>query len=206
MINNPDKKIIELEWIEKIREGDKTAFKKLFEEYYPKLYWFVNRYLMSKEIADDIVKELFIELWQRKDRFIIQSSLNAYLYASARNRAFNYIRSKQSKEKYLTIRSIEDEELTIITSPAKNPSEVLEQKELSEAVQSAVELLPGRTKLVFTLHRDDGLTYAEIAQVLDISAKTVENQMARAFKILRSRLSYLLPMIYFSIKSISNVI
>ncbi|NJD21707.1 MAG: RNA polymerase sigma-70 factor [Melioribacter sp.] len=205
-MGNPDKKIIELEWIEKIREGDKAAFKKLFEEYYPKLFWFVNRYLMSKEIADDVVKELFIELWQRKDRFVIQSSLNAYLYASARNRAFNYLRSKQSKEKYLTIRSMEDEELNIITSSTKTPSEVLEQKELSEAVQSAVELLPGRTKLVFTLHRDDGLTYAEIAQVLEISAKTVENQMARAFKILRSRLSYLLPVIYFYIKSINNVI
>lgn len=206
MVNDQNKKIIELELIEQIRSGDKAAFKKLFEEYYPKLYWFVNRYVMSKEIADDIVKELFIELWQRKDRVVIQSSLNAYLYASARNRAFNYQRSKQSREKYLTIRSIEDEELTIIKSPTKNPSEVLEQKELSKAVQEAVELLPGRTKLVFTLHRDDGLTYLEIAQVLEISVKTVENQMARAFRILRSKLSYLLPIIYFSIKSINNVI
>lgn len=206
MINYPDKQKNEIGWIEKIRSGDKAAFKKLFEEYYPKLYWFVNRYVMSEENADDIVKELFIELWQRKDRFVIQSSLNAYLYASARNRAFNYLRSKQSREKYLTIRSIEDEELTIIKSPTKNPSEVLEIKELIEAVQKAIELLPGRTKLVFTLHRDDGLSYSEIAQVMEISVKTVENQMARAFRILRNKLSYLLPMLYFSLKLISNVI
>ncbi len=206
MAKDPERQQIELGWIEKIRGGDKVAFKKLFEEYYPRLYWFVNRYVMSKENADDIVKELFIELWQRKDRFVIQSSLNAYLYAAARNRAFNFLRSKQTKENYLTIRSIEDEELTIFKSPTKNPSEVLEHKELTEAVHAAIELLPGRTKLVFTLHRDDGLTYSEIAQVMEISVKTVENQMARAFKILRSKLSYLLPVIFYAIKSISSSI
>ena len=206
MAIDPARQQIELEWIEQIRSGDKDAFKKLFEEYYPRLYWFVNRYVMSKEIADDIVKELFIELWQRKERFVIQSSLNAYLYAAARNRAFNFLRSKQSKENYLTIRSIEDEELTVFKSPTKNPSEVLEYNELAEAIHAAIELLPGRTKLVFTLHRDDGLTYSEIAKVMEISVKTVENQMSRAFKILRNKLSYLLPLFCLTVKSITNVI
>jgi RNA polymerase sigma-70 factor, ECF subfamily len=210
LIMNHDKeelKQTELKWIEEIRAGNRDSFKKLFENYYHKLCWFVNRYVQSAEIADDIVKELFTELWQRKEKIIIQSSFNAYLYAAARNRAINYLKSKRAKEQKLIIHAVEYDELLLIRSKLKDPSEQLEQKELTETIHEAVDSLPGRTKLVFTLHRDDGLSYAEIALVLEISVKTVENQMARAFRILRNKLSYLFPLfLIISSTSVKSVI
>jgi RNA polymerase sigma-70 factor, ECF subfamily len=193
--------------LEEIRLGSRKAFKVLFDEYYPRLYWFVNRYVLLPETADEIVKELFIDLWQKKEKIVIHSSLNAYLYASARNRSLNYLRLKKTHEKHLVINSIENEELTMYQSPLKTPSEQLEEKELAETVSEVVESLPGRTRLVFVLHRDDGLSYSEIAEVLEISVKTVENQMARAFRILRTKLKYLLPFVVaLTSESLRNVI
>jgi len=176
-----------------IQSGNKDAFKILFDEYYSKLLWFAARYVISLESADEIVKELFIELWQKRDKIIIRESLNAYLYASVRNRAINYLRNKNNQDRHIIIETVENEDLTLYKSPAKGPSEALEQKEFEEAIEHIVETLPGRTRLVFTLHRNDGLSYSEISEVMEISVKTVENQMARAFKILRKKIKYMLP-------------
>lgn len=183
---------VEIERVEQIRLGSHEAFKVLFYEYYPKLFWFVRRYVQIEDTADEIVKELFVELWERRERFVIHSSMKAYLYAAARNRALNYIRANKSRSKYLTLQNIENEELMLIKSGDINPSQQLEQKELEDAVHDAIESLPGRCKLIFTLHRDNSLTYSEIANVMEISPKTVENQMSKALKVLRAKLSHLL--------------
>ena len=205
MSDSADNKNKERLQIEKIRLGDHEAFKKLFFDYYPKLIWFVNRYVKSNDIADDLVKELFIELWNRQERVVIHSSLNAYLYASVRNRALNYLKSADARWNQSKIQNIEDEELVLVDTRGENPSKILETKELESAIKEAVESLPGRCKLVFTLHRDDGLTYSEIAQVMEISPKTVENQMTRALRLLRSKLVPFLPFFLLAANSFRDV-
>jgi RNA polymerase sigma-70 factor (ECF subfamily) len=194
----------EQELMKKFCSGDKNAFKEIFLAYYSKLSWFVERYIKSQETADEIIKELYIDLWEKRDQLNVHTSVKAYLYRAARNRALNYIRSQNTIGRKLPISIIEDEELVIIKSHAKTPYEELEQKELEQAVEEAVGSLPGRTKLVFTLHRDDGLTYAEIANVMEISAKTVENQMARAFRKLREKLSPFMPVLTFLVEEVTR--
>lgn len=196
--NEVNHNAIELEWMDQFSSGDKTAFKKIFTAYYSRLLWFVDRYVKSHDIADDIVKELFIELWQKRNRIKLKTSLKAYLYASARNRALNFIRQSHSYRNHALLQSFEDEELYLIHSKNKNPSELTEHKELKEAIKEAVETLPERCRLVFTLHRDQGLTYADVANLMEISVKTVENQMARAFRILRDQLSHFITIIILS--------
>lgn len=179
--------------MQKFRLGDKNAFKDLFFDFYPKLLRFVKRYVKSEETADDIVKVMFIELWEKRQHLAIHTSVNAYLYSAARNRSLNYLRSQNTFiEKYM-ISNIEEEEFELIESSANIPYEVLEEKELTETVNKVIESLPGKCKLIFTMHKYDGLKYSEIAQILEISVKTVENQMMRAFKILRQKLAHFLP-------------
>jgi RNA polymerase sigma-70 factor (ECF subfamily) len=183
----------ESECLRRFRLGDEEAFEEMFFDYYPKLFWFVERHVMSRDAADEIVKDLFVDLWQQRERLAIRSSLKAYLYAAARNRALNFLRMSESRKRHLTVHVLEDEEWALIPSLTDDPLEELEKKELEAEVQKAIEALPGRCKLVLTLRWDDGLRYAEIAEVLGISVKTVENQMARAFGLLCDRLSPFIP-------------
>lgn len=178
------------------REGD--AFEEMFFTYYPKLLVFVERYVLSRDIADNIVKDLFVDIWQRRELLVIHSSFKAYLYAAARNRALNYLRSTKSHEPHLTLRTIEDDELALVQSTLDSPQELLEKRELEAAVQKAIDRLPGRCRLVLTLHWHDGLRYSEIARVLEISVKTVENHMARAFKLLHDSLFRFITILLFS--------
>jgi RNA polymerase sigma-70 factor (ECF subfamily) len=182
--------ITKRENIQRSRPGNEEALEQVFFAYYPKLLLFVERYVLSRDTADDIVKDLFVDLWQQREHLAIRSSLKAYLYAAARNRALNFLRSNRTHGQRLVIRTIEEDELALLRSPAHNPLEGLEEKELVSAVQEAIRMLPGRCKLVLTLHWNDGLRYSEIARVLDISVKTVENHMARAFKLLYHHLSH----------------
>ena len=201
-----EQKIIERERIQGTRPGEE-AFEEMFFSYYPKLLIFVERYVLSRDIADDIVKDLFIDLWQQRERLAIHSSLKAYLYAAARNRALNFLRSSKSHNQHLTLHTIEDEELALIRSQLDNPLETLQKKELGAAVQKAIEALPGRCGLVLTLHWHDGLRYSEIAQVMEISVKTVENHMARAFRLLYDPLSRFMSILLFSyISTLDSVV
>ncbi len=196
---NPDiQNAVELEWMEQFSAGDKSAFKKIFTSYYSRLLWFADRYVKSRDIADDIVKELFIELWQKRSHIKLKSSLKSYLYTATRNRALNFIRQSHSYRNHALLQSFEEEELYLVHTKIKNPSELAEHKELEEAVKEAVESLPERCRLVFTLHRNQGFTYSEVAELMEISVKTVENQMARAFRILRDQLSRFLTIILLS--------
>jgi RNA polymerase sigma-70 factor, ECF subfamily len=191
--------IQEQEWLAKFRKGDEKTFKEMFFHYYPALFCFVDRYVKSKDTADIIVKDLFIDIWQKCENLNIRISLKAYLYSAARNRALNFLKTQKSHNRHLTIYAVEDEELDSYRSSDNDPLENLEKKEFELEVHKAIESLPGKTRLVFTLHRDDGLSYKEIADVLKISIKTVENQMARAFRILRDNLSHIIVILLFSL-------
>ena len=108
-----------------------------------------------------------------------RGTIRSYLYRAAKNQALNYLKHRR------VVGSVEEFEEQSAEIARASLQEDYERKELMVAVQQAIELLPPRCKLVFALHRQDGLTYSEIADVLDISVKTVETQIGRALKILR---------------------
>lgn len=167
--------------IEQIRRGDQAVFETVFKTYYPRLCRFLLRMVGSREVAEDLVQDLFLTIWTNRREWRPQASLKAYLYRAARNQAINYLKHQR------VVRDWEEEARDHL-GLASLLNEDFQSKQLEAAVQKAIESLPERCRLIFELHRHDGLKYAEIAQVLDLSVKTVETQMGRALKALRKLL------------------
>jgi len=178
--------IEDLKWLQNIRQGDDVAFEKLFKKYYMPLTRFAWRYVNCKAVAEELTQELFTDLWEERESWDIDGSVQAYLYSSIRNRSLNHIKHQKVKQKYDPLWMEEKENPTIRFVDERR------EQEISEAIIHAIENLPPRSKMTYKLHRYDGLTYQEIADVMEVSVKTVESQMTRTLKILRDRLSYLL--------------
>lgn len=179
----------EKQWIKAIRSGDEKAFEKLFLRYYTPLCKFAWRYIRSTHIAEELVQEVFTNVWEIKKQLDPEGTLRAYLYQSVKNRALDHIKHQEVVRRHLSEMAQDTKETA---SPQRIPAG---DTAFMKAARQAIEELPERARQVYKLHRKDGLTYSEIAQVMEISPKTVESQMSRALKILRNRLSGFLPIL-----------
>jgi len=175
----------EFELIERIRIGDEHAFRDMFKTYYPLLVNFARRYVCNISIAEDIVEDVFLKIWQNRQKWNPTISVKAYLFQTIRNRALNYL--KRSKMEQQIASDLETSSIAI-----KTPEDILDEKEMLAEIQLAIEALPKRARSIFTMHRYDQLKYAEIAETLNISVGTVETHMVRALKFLRKRLAHFL--------------
>ncbi|MEX0720798.1 MAG: RNA polymerase sigma-70 factor [Balneolaceae bacterium] len=173
----------EQDLISGIRNGDEKAFQKLFMKYYKQLCSVSAGYLNSYDIGREVVQEVFLSIWEQRAKWNPSGPLQAYLYRAVYNRSINYL--KQHKRQNELMRSYH----TAIDEESHSPKEE-EQRELSEQVWEKVKELPKKRYLVFVLHRRQGLSYKEIAEYLNISIKTVENQMGQALKFLRDALTH----------------
>jgi len=183
MTEETGKKNIESEWISNIRNGDKKSLEKLFFTYYAKLHRFALRYLHDSMAADDIIQDLIVKIWEDRETLSINYSLSAYLYSAVRNRAINHIRNTKARAIW------EESDLSILTDNNPGPEEMMNKNEFNETVKKAIETLPGKCRLIFTMHIQDELKYAEIAKILEISENTISVQMGRALKKIRDILS-----------------
>jgi RNA polymerase sigma-70 factor, ECF subfamily len=175
------------EWVAAVRAGDPAAFEALFHTYHAPLCTFAHRYLGARDLAEEIVQEVFLFVWERRETWDVRTSVSSYLFTAVRNAALSYLRH----ERVVRRREPEVRELHQVR-PASPEREALDA-EISAAVRQAVSRLPARCRLVFTLNREQGLTYAEVAEVLGISPRTVEVQIGRALKSLRRCLADLRP-------------
>ena len=173
------------EWVERIRAGDEAAFEALFRALAPGLCALVTRYVRSRQVAEELVQDLFFDLWTRRSTLVIEQALTSYLSAAARNRALNYLKREQRAARWSAAAVGADAPDADPAAP--DESELLDALEL----QDAIEHLPARCRLVFTLNRQQDMTYGEIAASLGLSIKTVETQMGRALRALRERLRHL---------------
>jgi RNA polymerase sigma-70 factor, ECF subfamily len=168
--------------LDEIKRGSHSAFATLFNAHYAALVALAERMLQDRAVAEELVQEVFLELWRRRESISIQESLRAYLFRATRNRGLNHLRHLRvgrDAQRLLPDRS---------SSPAEGPAHVIEN-EIEAAVREAVEGLPKRCREVFELSRVHGLKYTEIADAMSISVKGVEAQMGRALRILRGRLA-----------------
>ena len=137
---------------------------------------------MDMEIAKDIVHEVFVELWNKKEHIDFSSSLKSYLFTSVRNRSLNHLRNQK------IIHPEGMEFLTKEPNKQSTPDEEIQAMETESAINNAIQSLPEKCREVFILSRYDNLKYFEIAKKLNISVKTVEAQMSKALQVLREKL------------------
>jgi RNA polymerase sigma-70 factor (ECF subfamily) len=166
-----------------LQKNNRKLFDQLFMDYYVDLSRFAFTYLKNKGLSEEIVQEIFISLWERRDNLNINTSVRAFLYTSVRNRALNYLRNENTRKSHENEFALEQ---------ATKTSDILDfclQEQLQYNIDDAVNSLPGQCQQIFKLSRYENLTYNEIAQELNISPKTVENQMGIALKKLRNKLA-----------------
>jgi len=164
------------ELIRAINSSDRAAFKQLCERYYDPLYRFLWRKTRNDEAAEDLVQELFMNLWKMRARLDENLSIKAYLYRAANNLAINHLRKKALKQAHFVD--------NLDHAPAGHSDE---ERELQECLDEALQDLPEAQRTVFVLNRFEGLKYAEIAETLQISIKTVESRMSQTLKHLREK-------------------
>ncbi|MFO7668270.1 MAG: RNA polymerase sigma-70 factor [Bacteroidales bacterium] len=166
--------------LRKIRKGDIQSFEKLFLCFYPGLLRYAKTLVRKTEIAEEVVQDVFYNVWKNRDSILIIQSWKSYLYRSVYNNAMMHLRKVRRE---LTM---EDGLFPEKEESSPDPLHELEFQEVSEVVSETIGRLPERTREIFLLNRQEGLKYREIAERLSISVKTVEANMGRALNALRS--------------------
>ena len=171
----------------RIRDGDISAFEQLFRVMHAPLCEVVDGYVRSQAIAEEIVQDLFLVLWTHRDEFPAASSLRAYLFASARNRALHHLRHRAVAHRW-SERVRRQAHSTDARDGHPRPDRALEIDETARAVRAAIDQLPPRSRVAFVLRWDHEMTNEQIAIAMGISIKGVEKLIATA----KSRLRILL--------------
>ncbi len=179
----------ELEIMNRIRLGDMEAYETVFRAYYSSLCLFAVRYLKRVDLAEEIVQDLFLTLWEKRSILSLETSLKSYLYRAVHNNALKYLQHQKVVEKHAS------QTINQMQYHADEPVHNLQSEELAGLVGKAFAAMPAKTKEIFDLSRNDGLKYGEIADKLGISVKTVEAHMGNALKIMREHLREYLPLV-----------
>jgi RNA polymerase sigma-70 factor (ECF subfamily) len=172
-----------------IQSGDKKALEMLFNTYYDPLCRYANSYLHDPDEAEEIVQNSFLRIWEKRKQLSIETSVKSYLYQIVRNACLNEI--KHQKVKKLHGESVMNEGEQHYESSDQQTL----RAELSDRISAAIEKLPGQCQVIFRMSRFEELKYQEIANQLNLSIKTVENQMGKALRIMREELKDYLPLI-----------
>jgi len=176
--------------IKQLAQGNPLVFEGVFKTHYKELILHALRFVEDEEEAEEIVQALFLDIWNKRAELQINTSLRSYLYTSVRNTCLNFIKHKKVEYKY------KEHNAHLITEESGTEKDSLVQQELAEKIDQAISKLPPERQKVFKMSRYEGLKYKEIAEQMNISVKTVENQMGKALKFLREELVEFLPLLF----------
>lgn len=155
---------------------DEKSFVEYFDRYFVPLCQYAWVYCKEEERAKEIVQEVFMKIWEKRDFLEIKGAISSYLYQTVKNKSLNYLRDQKKR-------------LVIYQDPKDTIEEEQEQNHLETShLHKAISLLPDRCRVIFKMKKVDGLSYKEISQRLSVSEKTVENQMGIALKKLKESL------------------
>lgn len=173
----------ELLLLAKIKEGDVKAFEKIFKSYHAPLCLYAGSITGSKEVAEEIVQDLFYYFWKERESLPLFRSLKSYLYRAVRNESIQFREHLNVRDRYAN-KVLADNQDT----GSSSPQEKMEYNELQELINGTLRKLPERRMKIFCMHRFQGMKYAEIASTLSISVKTVEAEMTKALQALRKQI------------------
>lgn len=157
-------------------DDDPQAFESLFYLLNPGLIKFATMYVQQKEAAEDIVADVFAQCWVKRRDLGDVRNINTYLFVAVKNRSLNYLK------KYSAL------EVVRLDEPP-TPEELLEKKEIFFRMEQAIAELPQQCRIIFRLVKEEGIKYKEVAEILDISPRTVQTQIFRAMKKLSAVLA-----------------
>ncbi|WP_080905062.1 RNA polymerase sigma-70 factor [Parabacteroides sp. Marseille-P3160] len=164
-----------------LNRGDSNAFTLLYKKYWRQVYNFTKLYITNKNVAEEIVQEVFIKIWDSKEIIREDENFRGLLFIVTRNFIFNIYRKNVNEDLYkLTVLSAIEE--------SYNPEEEWDAEDLKKYIDLLIEQLPLQRRLIFNLSRREYKTYREIAEQMNISEKTVENQIHEALKYLRQNI------------------
>jgi RNA polymerase sigma-70 factor (ECF subfamily) len=175
----PDTELIKL-----LKKGEMTAFNAIYAMYCHKIHEFVFRYLKQEEDAEEIVQEVFVKIWQARDKIDVYASFESFLFTIAYNATISLLRKRMNDNKSREyLKSLQQIDTT------DQITNELHFKELNQKVQSLLGQLTSRQREVYLLSREEGLTHKEIAERLNISENTVNNHLVTTLKYLKSHIS-----------------
>ena len=188
MPGNPDS-MNDVHLFSQVKEGNQVAYEQLFKQYYADLCGYAEYVLKDISQSEDLVQEVFVQLWQKKDQVQINESLKSYLYRSVKNRCLNEFRHNKVKDQHVEYAKASSRDHYDAVD------HVVEGDDLKNQLTKSLEKLPPKCKKVFLMNRYEEKKYSEIAEELDISVKAVEAHMSKALKILRVELKDFLSLI-----------
>jgi RNA polymerase sigma-70 factor (ECF subfamily) len=172
-----------------IGQGDERIFEQVFRKYYAGLCAYGRSILHDADEAEEIVQNVFVSIWEKREEIEITQSLKSYLYRAVHNHCLNRIKHQKVRDEHQQY-ALHYQEVSY-----ESVSQTVYKNELEKQLAKAIEKLPEQCRIIFKLSRFDELRYQEIADQLGLSVKTVENQIGKALKILRTELADYLPIL-----------
>jgi RNA polymerase sigma-70 factor (ECF subfamily) len=171
---------LEKRWIKQMKSGDMSAFDSIYKKYSIRIYSFVFGIIKSKDDAQDIVQEVFIKLWDKRETLKEHLSFKSFIFTIAYNTTISLIRKRVKEKDFAAL--VKSKQIPLNKDSANLQ---LEYTELKEKLEETINRLPKRQKQVYTLSRRGDLSYKQIATKMGISVNTVENHMSKALKFIR---------------------
>ncbi|MDF9796945.1 RNA polymerase sigma-70 factor (family 1) [Catalinimonas alkaloidigena] len=168
--------------VKKIAKGDSAAFKLFFDKLYPRMYRLAFFYVKSDVLSEELVSDIFLKVWNNRKKLPEVKKLDFYLYQAVKNQSLTYLK----KESQLS--TIDLPALKSMRIEYSEPESIMIARELAVKIESAISELPDKCEMIFRLVREEEMSYKEVAELMDISSKTVENQMSIAIKKLKATL------------------
>lgn len=171
-------------YFEKVHSNsDYKAFEQIFHFFYNSLCNYALKYVKDATLAEEVVSDVFFKIWKNREQIQVASSFQHYIYRATRNQCLDYLKSRRNMGV-----SIDEVGFYVYDIYAESPEDELQTQELDNKIEKAIAALPQQCRLIFSMSREQGLKYREIAEKLGLSIKTVETQMGRALKALRNYL------------------
>lgn len=168
-----------------LRKGELNAFEEIYRRYWKQLYSISYKRTQSTEISEELVQDIFTSLWEKRQTIHVEN-LSAYLFTATKYKIINHFHREMSKRNFMTSVSLESAE--------NSTEEMVLLDDLNQALSQEIEKLPAKRKMIFKLYRQQNLSMKQVASQLGVSEKTVENQLNKAFKMLRLSLRHFLSL------------